>query len=793
MRRKPKPCNSILSAAFFSAIFLAPGAQAAPQQGSPQATADALRKYCVTCHSAKLKTAGVVIDPEALSRPDGLAGGNAEIWERAVKQLRAKSMPPVGMPHPDAATYESVASYLETALDHEASAHPNPGDLPNLHRLTRTEYKNTIRDLIGLNNLPKEMDYTLLLPADNASSGFDNIADLLYMSPVVMERYLDAATKISRFAVGDPTMPVMVNIYQTPLEQPQSARVEDLPFGTRGGTAIHSYFPLDAEYEIQVDLAGSAPVAHQLEITVDGERKALSPVGGGSGRGGRGTRQEQFRIPVKAGPRLIGVTFVQHTQALDEGTMHTRQRSRGADPAVIAVTIRGPFKGTGPGDTPSRQRIFTCYPKSADEELPCAKEVLSTLMRRAYRRPVTDADLAKLMPFYEKGRKEAATKETAFDHGVQMALERLLVSPQFLYRIERDPDNAAPGSTYRISDLELASRLSFFLWSSIPDDELLKVAAAGKLKQPDVLEKQVRRMMADPRSESMVTNFAAQWLYLRDVDVKAPDMFMFRDFDEGLRKSFEKETNLFLDSILRENRSVKELLTANYTFVNGRLAEHYGIPNIHGSEFQRVTFPPGSPRGGLLGQGSILTLTSYSTRTSPVLRGKYVLENLLASPPPPPPPNVPSLKTEGNKSGEQLSLREAMQQHRAQPACANCHARMDPIGFAMENFDAVGRWRDSDAGKPIDVSSKLADGTVVDGIEGVRNLVLRDPARFAGAVTEKLMMYATGRNVQYFDDPAIREIVHNAAANDYRFSDLVLGVTRSVPFQTRKVREEKNP
>ncbi len=747
-----------------------------------QTPAETLTRYCGTCHSGAVKTAGVVIDPSA-----GFTGSNAEIWERAVRQLRAKTMPPVGMPRPDAATYDTVASYLETELDRASAAKPNPGDLPNLHRLTRTEYKNAIRDLLALDNLPKEMDYTFLLPADNASSGFDNIADLLYVSPVVMERYLDTASKISRLAVGDPAMPVMVNIHQMPLEAPQDSRVDELPFGTRGGLAVHSYFPLDAEYEIQVDVAGAGRELHQLEVTVDGERKGMIPIGGG--RGGRGGGPPTvFRIPVKAGPRLIGVTFVQHTEALDEGILHTRQRSRGTQPAIGTVTIRGPYNGTVPGDTPSRERIFSCHPQSAADETACAKQVLSTLMRRAYRRPVTDSDVAKLMPFYENGRKDST-----FEHGVQTALERLLVSPQFLYRIERDPANAALGSTYQITDLELASRLSFFLWSSIPDDELLNVAIAGKLKQPDVLEKQVRRMMADTRSESLVTNFAAQWLFLRDVEVKQPDLFMFRDFDEGLRKSFERETELFLDSILRENRSVKELLTANYTFLNERLAEQYGIPNIRGSQFRRVTFPEGSPRGGLLGQGSVLTLTSYSTRTSPVLRGKYVLENLLASPPPPPPPNVPSLSTQGSKSGEELSLREAMVQHRAQPACANCHARMDPIGFAMENFDAVGKWRDRDAGKPIDVSSKLADGTVVDGVEGVRNMILRDPDRFAGAVSEKLLMYALGRNVQYFDAPAIRRIVREAAANDYKFSDLVLGITESVPFQTRRIREEKNP
>lgn len=763
-----------------------PVLNAAPSDTRETVAAD-LTKYCGGCHNAKARTAGIVIEPASLAKPDGLSGSNAEVWERAVRQLRAKSMPPVGMPRPDAAGYERIASYLETALDKEAAAHPNPGDLPNLHRLTRTEYKNVIRDLLGLDNLPKEMDYTLLLPADNASSGFDNIADLLYVSPVVMERYLDAATKISRLAVGDLSMPLLVNIYPMPVQQPQTSRVEDLPIGTRGGLAVKSFFPLDAQYEFVIELTGGAREQHQLELTVDGERKGLVTIGGG-GRGGRGGgAPSDFKLPLTAGTHLIGVTFVQHTEALDEGILEARQRSRGTQPAINSVTIRGPYNATGAGDTPSRRKIFSCRPQNAAEETGCAKQILATLARGAYRRPATDADIARLMPFYQQGRKDSS-----FEHGIQAAIERLLVSPQFLYRIEKDPSGTAPESVYQLSDLELASRLSFFLWSSGPDDELIETAVAGKLKQPAVLEKQVRRMMADPRSESMVTNFAAQWLFLRDVEVKEPDLYLFRDFDEGLRKSFERETELFLDSILRENRSVKELLTANYTFLNERLAEHYGVPNIRGSEFQRYTFPAGSARGGLLGQGSVLTLTSYSTRTSPVLRGKYVLENLLASPPPPPPPNVPSLKTEGNKSGEQLSLREAMVQHRANPACANCHARMDPIGFAMEHFDAIGKWRDEDAGKPIDVVSKLTDGTTVHGVEGVKQMILRDPARFAGAVTEKLMMYALGRNVQYFDAPAIRRIVRDAAKDDFKFSDLVLGVTQSAPFQTRKAALNKD-
>ena len=767
--------------------------QAPAPQGPTALTAEnAINEYCSDCHNAQVKTAGVVLDPALLGQP----GDHAELWERVVRQLRAKSMPPVGNPRPDDATYRQFRTYLETALDRAATAKPNPGELPNLHRLTRTEYRNAIRDLLALDNLPKEMDFTLLLPADNSASGFDNIADLLYVSPATMERYLDAATKISRLAVGDPQIPVMVNIHQLPLQEPQDSRVEELPFGTRGGIAIQSYFPLDADYDIQVELAGTAREAHQLEISVDGERKQLVAVGGAGGRGGRGGggggrgrggAPTQYRIPVMAGPHLIGVTFVQITEALDEATLRPRQRTRGTQPAIAAVTIRGPYNGKGPGDTPSRERIFTCRPANEAAEAPCAEQILSTLMRRAYRRPITDADLAALLPFYEKGRKERD-----FDLGIQTAIERLLVSPQFLYRIERDPAGALPGAAHPVSDLELASRLSFFIWSSIPDDELLTAAAAGKLKDPAVLERETRRMLADSRAESLVTNFAAQWLYLRDVEVKKPDLFLFRDFEEGLRESFEKETDLFLNSILLdEHRSVLDLLTANYTFVNERLAKHYGIPNVTGSEFRRVELPKDSPRAGLLGQGSILTLTSYSTRTSPVLRGKYVLENLLASPPPPPPPNVPSLNTEGEKGGEPPSLREAMVQHRANPACANCHARMDPIGFAMENFDAIGQWRDTDLGKPIDVSSTLSDGTVVNGVAGVRQLILRDPERFVGAIAEKLLMYGIGRNVQYYDQPAVRKIVHEAAANNNTFASLVLGVVESAPFQMRASKIEQ--
>jgi hypothetical protein len=699
-------------------------------------------------------------------------------------------MPPAGSPRPDAATYDSTATFLEAELDRAAAAKPNPGKLPLLHRLSRTEYQNAVRDLLALDSLPKEMDFSLLLPPDNVSSGFDNIADLLFVSPAAMERYLDAARKISRLAAGDPEMPVMVNIYRLHPEQLQEERLDELSFGTRGGLAVRTYFPVEAEYTFKVDVAGAARDAHQIEITIDGERMQLIPIGGaaaggGRGRGGRGGRgaadaPTEYRIPVKAGSRLVGVTFIEHNQARDEETLRPRMRARGTLPALASVTISGPYNVKGPGDTPTRRRLFVCKPTGTTDELPCAKKIFSTLTRRAFRRPSTDADVQRLIPFYTAGKAEGG-----FDRGIQKALERVLVSPQFMFRIETDPPNAAAGAASRISDLELASRLSFFIWSSIPDDELLDAAIAGKLKTPASLEQQVRRMLADPRSESMVTNFAAQWLYLRDIEAKNPDELLFPNWDETLRDAFARETELFLDSILRENRSVLELLTANYTFVNERLAKHYGIPNVTGSYFRRVTFPEGSPRGGLLGQGSILTLTSYANRTSPVLRGKWVLENLLAAPPPPPPPNVPALKTEGAEPGQMLTMREAMVQHRANPVCATCHARMDPIGFSLENFDAIGKWRDRDSGNRIDASGALSDGTKFEGVPGLKKMLLDHSDEFVAAVAEKLLMYAAGRNLQYYDAPAVRQIVHGAAASKYAFPALVLGVVKSVPFQMR--------
>ncbi len=786
------------------ALVFSPSGRTQTAEVTPATSAElsaTLNQYCLGCHSAKVATAGIVLDPSEENLTRANLAEKAELWERVVRQLNAQTMPPPAMPRPASEVYHQMAAFLEGELDAAAEANPNPGNLPKLHRLTRTEYKNAIRDLLGLDNLPKELDYSLLLPADNASSGFDNLADLLFVSPTIMDRYLEAAMKISRLAVGDPEAPVLVNIYRTELQQPQDYRGEDLPFGTRGGVSIEAYFPMDGQYVFDLDMAGFAREAYDLEISVDGERayyKESKPAGrggfgrgggrGGFGRGPAAAPEPEIRIPITAGPHRIGVTFAQTTNAFAESVLKPRNRSRGALPALDTVTVRGPYDVTGRGDTPSRRAIFTCYPTAATQEEACAHQIVARLTKLAYRRPVTDDDLVEIMDFYEEGRQERD-----FDFGVQSAIERLLVSPQFMYRIETDPPGAKAGTIYRISDLEFASRLSFFLWSSLPDEELIDLAANGTLRNPDVLRGQVNRMLADSRAESLVDNFAAQWLFLRDVAQKEPDLFLFQNFDENLRQAFEHETELFLRSILLDpNRSVLDLLTANHTFVNERLAEHYGIPNILGSRFQRVEWPEGSPRAGLLGQGSILLLTSYSTRTSPVLRGKYILENLLAAPPPPPPPNVPSLNTEGESGEQQLTLREAMVLHRANPVCASCHARMDPIGFAMENFDAIGRWRDTDGGQEIDVVSKLPDGTEVAGIEGVRQLLLKDPKRFAGAVAEKLMMYATGRNVQYYDQPAIRKIIRDAAKENYTFASLVSGVVNSSPFQLRAVSAAAN-
>ena len=779
---------------------------AAPHEGASTAAAAAatveatLDRYCVTCHSERVVEGRGTAPSMLVSqlREIGLAfdtldladlGDHTDIWERVVRKLESRTMPPVGRPRPDEETYEAVAGWLEAALDRHAAEVPNPGRRPALHRLSRTEYRNAVRDLLALDDLPKEFDVSTLLPADNATSGFDNLAELLFVSPATLERYLAAARRISRLAIGDTTLPPIVDRYQLDRDLIQDRHLDGLPLGTRGGALIRSHLPADGEYIVTVEFAQAARAEHEVEVSVDGERVGLFTIGGRPlVRGASGVFAFEaeppvdVRVPLDAGPREIAVAFLHRTGAQHEGLVRASRRGQRREPAIATVTVSGPYGVDGAGDTPSRRRILTCAPSPGTDAAPCAREILSTLARRAYRRPVTQADLDVLLPFYEDGAAQGG-----FERGIQHALERMLVSPEFLFRIERDPEEAVAGAPYRIGDLELASRLSFFLWSSIPDDELLDRAVAGELRDPAVLEAEVRRMLADERSRALVDNFAEQWLYLRDVEAKEPDPGFFPGFDENLRQAFMRETALFIDSVLREDRSVSELLTADYTFLDERLAKHYGIPHVYGSHFRRVSLAD-TERRGLLGQGGILTLTSYATRTSPVLRGKWILENLLASPPPPPPPDIPAL-AETTDDGAALSMRAAMERHRANPACASCHAQMDPLGFALENFDAVGRWRArGESDERIDATGILPDGTAFEGPNGMRQALLRNPERFVATVAEKLLTYALGRNLESYDMPAVRAIVRGAAVDDHRFSSLVLGIVQSTPFQMRMPR-----
>ncbi len=774
-----------------------PGHESAASAGEVAAVLD---QYCVTCHNARVVDGeGAAPSPlVAQLRGTGLAldrldvssvAEDARAWEAVARKLRVGAMPPIGRPRPDEATVARVASWLEASLDRAAAVAPDPGRRPALHRLSRTEYANAVRDLLALDDLPKELDIAVMLPADNATSGFDNLAELLFVSPTLMERYLAAARKISRLAVGDPTMLPIVDTYQLDRDLIQDGHLDGLPLGTRGGIRVRSHLPLDGEYLVTVQFTRAAREPHDVEVSVDGQQVELFTVGENpperlaSGVFAFDADPDvQVRVPLRAGPREVAVAFLPKSGAVSEGLVRS-YRSRSQQPSIASLIVSGPYGADGAGDTPSRERILICRPRTGApeaEQTACARSILWTLARRAYRRPVTESDLDRLLPFYEQGRGEGG-----FERGIQRALERLLVSPEFLFRVERAPEAVEAGAAHAVSDLELASRLSFFLWSSIPDAELLDTAIRGDLREPGVLDRQVRRMLADPRSAALVDNFAEQWLFLRDVDAKEPDAGFFPGFDENLRQAFRRETGLFVDSVLRGDGSVLDLLTASHTFVNERLARHYGIPYVYGSHFRRVELD--SPeRQGLLGQGSILTLTSYATRTSPVLRGKWILENLLSSPPPPPPPDVPSLD-ETTESGEPRSMREAMEQHRANPACASCHAQMDPLGFALENFDAIGRWRIlGESNAPIDATGVLPDGRRFEGPAGLRTALLQAPEQFVHTVTEKLLTYALGRGVEHFDAPTIRAIVRDAEHDDYRFASIVLGIVNSTPFQMRK-------
>jgi hypothetical protein len=731
-------------------------------------------------------------------------GSHADTWERVVRKLRSGTMPPVGFPRPDEGTRQRVRSWLENELDHATAANLNPGRTEPLHRLNRVEYQNVVRELLDFDGV----DFSVMVSADDASYGFDNIAGVLGMSSTHLDRYLSAARKISRMAVGDVTQAADDNTYRVPLDLSQDSQLEELPFGTRGGMLVRNFFPLDGEYVIKFQVfpgfGASASEPNQIEVSLDGERMDLQPIGPKQRMAPPdepaftilpdGPLQREIRAPVRAGLHDVAITFFQATSAEVDDVLRPFQRTPSvtlpsltryggyAGPYLNRLSISGPFNVRGSGDTAPRRRIFVCRPASARDELPCARTILSTLARRAYRRPVTDADLRPLLSFFNNGHSNGG-----FEKGIQIALQRLLASPDFLFRTERDPENVPPGTSYRISDLELASRLSFFLWSSIPDDPLLDLAVKGKLKDPGILEQQVRRMLADRRSQQLVKNFAGQWLQLRNVAGTHPDLEMFPDFDETLRRAFRAETELFFDSLLHENRSVVELLTADYTFVNERLARHYDISGVYGSRFRRVTLTD-PRRRGLLGQGSLLTVTSQATRTSPVKRGKWILENLLGAPPPPPLPNIPPLK-EKTDEGRPLSMREAMAQHRSNPVCASCHGMMDPLGLSLEHFDAVGKWRDHGEGStPIDDSGTLPDGTVYQGVDGLREAILKHPEGFAATVTEKLLVYALGRGLEFYDMPTVRSITRQAAGDNYLLTSLIVGITKSVPFQMRRAK-----
>ena len=779
----------------------------APAEGAASLAAHRalLDRYCVTCHNERVVTGrerprsalvsqlrGVGLTLDTLDLAD--VGRHAGEWEKVVRKLRGGVMPPAGRPRPDAAELEGFVSWVEDELDREWAVARDPGRTATFHRLNRTEYRNAIRDLLAV-----EIDADDFLPADDASFGFDNIGGILRMSQSLMERYLAAARTISRLAIGSPPPAVAADTYEAAQDLPQHGRVEALPFGTRGGLYIEHLFPRDADYDVRVELTGTRNLAenHDLEVTVDGEPVKLVTLGPApEGEPDNPYAQASivdFRVPVPAGPREVGVTFFKKPSALVEQVREPFPNPRvagntgglaGRQPFVRSVTITGPHGGTGVTDTPSRERIFTCGPVAVADEPACAREVLSRLARRAFRRPVApdDAELGVLLDFYERGRGDGS-----FEDGIELALRRLLVSPEFLYRVEADPEGVEPGAPYRVADLDLASRLSFFLWSSIPDDELLAAAEQGRLRDPAELERQVRRMVADPRSETLTTNFAAQWLQLRNLEttVRPGDPFSVA-FDESLRQSMLRETELFVDSMVRDDRSMVELLTADYTFLNERLADHYGLPGITGSHFRRVDLPAASSRRGILGHGSILTLTSHAIRTSPVLRGKWILDNLLGTPPPDPPANVPALNDQRTQA-KRPTVRERLEAHRDNPACSACHAMIDPTGFALENFDAIGRWREVDESfNPIDPSGVLPDGRAFGDVAGMRAALVAEPEQFVTTVTEKLMTYALGRGVDYYDMPSLRRIVRGAAADDYRFQSIILGIVTSDPFLMRR-------
>jgi mono/diheme cytochrome c family protein len=796
--------------AVIAACGLTPAAQtpsssnAAPARaaGDAAATRALLDTYCVSCHNQRLKTGDLALDTVD---PADVAA-SADVWEKVIRKVRVGMMPPQGAPTLEPPARAALVASLTGALDRAAAAHPNPGR-PLVHRLNRTEYGNAVRDLLAL-----DVDPSTLLPPDDSAYGFDNVADVLGISPVLLERYLSAAGKVSALAVGDPDSGVVGETFRVRQDGSQDSHIEGLPIGTVGGMIARTTLPLDGEYVIQPKLFRTNLGAmrgleyeHQIEISVDGARVHVASFGGDDDfkaslanptlAGDAVDNRGRVRLRLTAGPHAIAVAFVEKPAAQNSWRLQPFLRSSHDTfdptgyPHLDSFSVTGPYNPTGPGDTASRRRIFICRPANAADEEPCARRIVTMLAHLAFRGEETSEDLTRLMSFYTAGRGDGD-----FERGVQLALERILASAKFALRIERDPAAAAAGSIYRISDLELASRLSFFLWSSIPDSELLRVAGDGKLHVPAVLRLQVRRMLADPKSESIVTNFAEQWLYLRNLKNMVPLSTTFVDFDDNLRQAFEREAQLFFESIVREDRSVVDLMTADYSFINERLAKHYGIPGIYGSRYRRVTITD-EARKGLLGKGAILMVTSHTDRTSPVVRGKWVLDNLLGTPPPPMPANVPPLDEKGQDGNRVLTMRERMEAHRRNPVCANCHRIMDPIGLSLENFDAVGAWRTREGGThgtPIDASGVLLDGTKIDGVVSLRRALLRDPEIFVGTFVEKLMTFALGRGVASYDMPTVRAIVRQSAARGYRFTAIVDGIIDSQAFQMRRAAAGEN-
>jgi hypothetical protein len=787
----------------------APTAAAAAAAVPPQKAL--INRYCLGCHNQRTKSGNLRLDELDVMN----VAKNSDTWEKVVRKVGAGMMPPSGMPRPDETTEQQFLTWLSGQLDQAFDARPDPGRTETFHRLNRTEYHNAIRDLLAL-----DIDVTDYLPADDSSYGFDNIAGVLRLSQSLMERYLSASRTIARMAVGAPPTAVGGSTYRNAPDLEQNDRVNGLPFGTRGGLLVTHLFPQDAEYDIKVEVTGArAPrTEHKLEVTIDGVQVKLFTIAPPAGRGadaGYGYDVDgklEVRVPVKAGPHEVGVTFYRKPADLAEQVREPfpNPRNSGADagslgalPSVSSFSILGPHNSRGAGDTPSRRRLFVCQPANSSQESACARRIVAQLVRRGYRGTGTAKDVDTLMAFYADGRKEGAS----FDSGIEFAVRRLLVDPSFLFRVEADApatpatasgavaktvQNVAP-TVYRISDVDLASRLSFFIWSSIPDDPLLDLASQNKLRDPAVLQAQVKRMLTDPRSSALTGNFAAQWLLVRNMETVRPGDPFSLAFDETLRESMQHETQLFIDSTIRENRPVTELLTADYTFLNERLARHYGIEGVQGSHFRRIQLPADSPRRGLLGQGSVLTVTSHSIRTSPVLRGKWILNNILGTPPPDPPADVPPFPEQRTQAKMQ-TMRERMSAHRANPVCATCHNMIDPAGFALENFDAIGRWRTVDESfNPIDVSGALPDGTKFNGVAELRAALVRRPERFVHTVTEKLLTYSLGRGLTPKDMTAVRRIVDASAKDGYRFQTLIFEIAKSYPFVMRKTGEDERP